>query len=115
MVGGGLISIKLFINGLRFIDSIFIINDDNYFGLKLFLDAKNIYYTSKICVYYRVNYGSISHPKSYNANGDINLYYTYFLNAYNIKILMNNYKQYKKILKFNATYNANAFISTSSS
>lgn len=70
---GGLIKISFFMSGLKFIDSIHMINDDNFFGLDLFLRANNVYYTSKICVYYRVAYGSISNPKSYHLNGLENL------------------------------------------
>lgn len=109
-----MIDIRLFRDGLRFIDSPYIINDDNFFGLDLFLRADGVYYSSHICVYYRVNYGSVSHPKSYALNGDTNLYHTYYLNAYHIKLLADKYKNYKKILIFNAKYNANAFIAMSS-
>lgn len=106
---GGLIKIKFFNEGLRFIDSPYIVNDDNFFGLDLFLRSKRVYYTSKICVYYRVAEGSVSNPKSYYLNGFDNLYETYYLNAHNIKLLLDKYPQYSKIINYNISYNANSF------
>ena len=110
---GGLIAINLFENGLRFVDSIYMVNDDNFFGLYVFLNASRIYYSSHICWHVRIHYGSTSHKGSYHLNGDDALYHTYFLNAYHIKSLIKEHNKYEKILRFNATYNANAFIAMS--
>lgn len=100
-------------NGLRFVDSPQMINDDNFFGLDLFSRTRTLCYTSQVCYHYRIAFGSISHPQSYALNGDKNLYETYYLNAFFIKGLLAKYPLYSKILRFNVKWNANAFVAMS--